>query len=940
MLNTSTEYKRAISSDVRYITYRLTLDGNQTISYNQAKNMSFNEGGRQQELSVGNTFASTLSLVLTGAKVRDYTGVMVEAEGGVRLPDGTDYYLPLGRFWVTSFSTQNDFRTLSLECMDGMYLLQQEYISKLKYPTTVKMMVNEIVTQRGLRLATTDIPNIVIRKKPTGYTYREILGHLAGCIGKNARFNRQGELEFVYYSECNFVADKRHQYLDGYKKECEKILDVGIKVTGKTETYNVEVFSGENGGARISPGKSVKAGENVEIEVNPLYGYEEAYISVKDEDGNAIQLLKSTEGYTYTQPAKDVFVNVAFKAKDSEYFLLTARENDSAYGYVNPILSEQKDFKYRSGETVRLYIGANSGYEFTELRTAPDNLEIVSEGESVYSFTMPECDVTIVADFEKHKSMHTLNVVTGAGGAGNFYNVETDKLITSAREGDFVSLVLTPDEGYIISDVFSESVFPVQTERNVYMFYMPSQDVVINVSFAEGEPSEVSEAETASYVEEKTNTDSIPIYGPLLNVRTEEDTIILTGNISSAADGDTIVVFTEGFVESVDVEYTNPLIYSSMVDSISALIPRIRYMPSMVKIRGDIALQSGDIIQAEDRNGNMLPTIVMCQTLNFGGGLNGIVYSPGQAVRKTPFTAKTTTEKIREGVDNSIEEFEERYSAESSATYASLKKNMMSDRAQIEMLTEWQGSARTSIANVELLASENKAQIEAITEWKGENTESMATIVAKVNEHSSSIESLTEFESQAWESIAEISQKATANESNISAVVTNGKADARLILQAINNQDDAQSEAYLSADKIQFEGKEFRIDASKIDFTADDFNIRANRLTLNDKPMVTAVNNTYYVDASQVSSDGLNAQNATIGGWTLGETNIPVSGSSLISRKALQSEELYTTKNGRTYTYRVYLTADGVYVAGRYDTSYETGVPYYGNKTWLDIVEG
>lgn len=83
------------------------------------------------------------------------------------------------------------------------------------------------------------------------------------------------------------------------------------------------------------------------------------------------------------------------------------------------------------------------------------------------------------------------------------------------------------------------------------------------------------------------------------------------------------------------------------------------------------------------------------------------------------------------------------------------------------------------------------------------------------------------------------------------------------------------------------------------------------------------------------------ATSGYIGGWTLGKTNIEINASTHLSDEyALYSDEMYDTINDKTYTYQVYLTAKGVYVNGRYDTSNESAVPYYGHKTWLEICGG
>lgn len=93
------------------------------------------------------------------------------------------------------------------------------------------------------------------------------------------------------------------------------------------------------------------------------------------------------------------------------------------------------------------------------------------------------------------------------------------------------------------------------------------------------------------------------------------------------------------------------------------------------------------------------------------------------------------------------------------------------------------------------------------------------------------------------------------------------------------------------------------------------------------------------IGAKQINADGMDIKKATIGSWHLAKTQVPISATSSTEEYALYTDEIFEENGDRDYTYRVYLTAKGVYVAGLYDTSNETGVPYFSSKTWLEICE-
>lgn len=119
---------------------------------------------------------------------------------------------------------------------------------------------------------------------------------------------------------------------------------------------------------------------------------------------------------------------------------------------------------------------------------------------------------------------------------------------------------------------------------------------------------------------------------------------------------------------------------------------------------------------------------------------------------------------------------------------------------------------------------------------------------------------------------------------------------------------------------------------SKVHIEGGFLTIETDNFTLTEDGTITATNGKF--DGEITSTKG------TIGRWHLGLTYIDKSADYTFTDYALYSDEMYEERNGRTYTYRVFLTAQGVYVDGRYDTSAESGVPYWAHKTWLELCGG
>lgn len=405
MLSVSEAYSRAIISDHRNMPYRITLAGAVVLDRSSVPKMTLDEsvsGG--SAVAIGTSNSATLKLTLKDAAKIDYNDLSVVPESGLELEDGTIKYVPLGKFWVTDFETSDDYKTLHLTCCDGMYHLTGTYESKLKYPSTVKAMVKEIVADTGIEFNGLDsLPDIPVRRKPKAMPYREAVGYLAGCCGKNARFNRYGELEFVWYTDSGLSVERATQYLGGMTKLNNKPLNVKFEVTGQQEKYSVTVISDGNGGVTVTPGEELLEGETVVLSVQPFSGYELATVSAVNENGENITLYKRAEGgYDFIQPDSNVTVTASFRTSANGPFRLIVRAYDGGFIEFDPSGHEAGDDYFNEGDEVSVRICPNEGMQIDEIVTTPGNID-VSQG----TFIMPKSDVTITASFKEEEEVVT-----------------------------------------------------------------------------------------------------------------------------------------------------------------------------------------------------------------------------------------------------------------------------------------------------------------------------------------------------------------------------------------------------------------------------------------------------------------------------------------------------------------------------------------------------
>ena len=77
-------------------------------------------------------------------------------------------------------------------------------------------------------------------------TYTQAIGYVAGCLGEFARFDRNGELELVWYTDTGLFIDRSQQYMGGFKRTTATELTITSISTG-TQDNPIVIGEGANG---------------------------------------------------------------------------------------------------------------------------------------------------------------------------------------------------------------------------------------------------------------------------------------------------------------------------------------------------------------------------------------------------------------------------------------------------------------------------------------------------------------------------------------------------------------------------------------------------------------------------------------------------------------------------------------------------------------------
>ena len=188
----------AFSDERKAVILRVTFNGTQVISSESVISAKLQEDLADQNITIGSAFSQSFELKM---RMPDpgipLTGAYLTAEASF---DGTNW-AKLGKFYANTVSTTDNYKTVSITATDRMALLTDAYTPAIDFPATPQEIIADIANQYNLMLDTgISYANISVPQLYEG-TVRDYIGWIAGLSGKNARFNREGKLTFIWYHQ-------------------------------------------------------------------------------------------------------------------------------------------------------------------------------------------------------------------------------------------------------------------------------------------------------------------------------------------------------------------------------------------------------------------------------------------------------------------------------------------------------------------------------------------------------------------------------------------------------------------------------------------------------------------------------------------------------------------------------------------------------------------
>lgn len=157
-----------------------------------------------------------------------------------------DIDIPLGKFYVCDVTTNNGYKTASLECYDAFCKTEQPYepSENVLFPATIESVAADIAFQLDFDINFDFTPyESYLIPRTDGYTCRQVLGYIAGMIGKNAHFGRDGELTFKWYEDKDITVMREEQY----QNQLQFLTEDDFCISSVTAGSGDEVFTKGSG---------------------------------------------------------------------------------------------------------------------------------------------------------------------------------------------------------------------------------------------------------------------------------------------------------------------------------------------------------------------------------------------------------------------------------------------------------------------------------------------------------------------------------------------------------------------------------------------------------------------------------------------------------------------------------------------------------------------
>lgn len=331
--------------------------------------------------SVGSTYENNITVTFAHLVEGLKQGYKVTAKIGIKLPDGTYEYCPLGVFIISDEITMdrnNDATTI--KAYDQFCVMQGTYTSKLTYPAKITDVIAEIANMSGVELNTDDIAELPtqadLASAISGQNYCTAIGWIAQFYGGFALFDRDGKLTIRTVTDASYILDASQYEQSGLTKNEATYQIGGMSVsvttsttdsTGESSETTSTLTAGETTGSQIELTNNVMTQTRLDsiwstIKDITFYPYSLTWFGNPAVEAGDWLTLKDTKGNSFNVPNNsytmtfDGGLTATSKADQTS-------TSSSSYSYSGTLSQTVKELAGRIGATGNYIYGTDTTQE-------------------------------------------------------------------------------------------------------------------------------------------------------------------------------------------------------------------------------------------------------------------------------------------------------------------------------------------------------------------------------------------------------------------------------------------------------------------------------------------------------------------------------------------------------------------------------------------------
>ena len=704
----SENFNTAAQANGRHILVKALFNGERELTGDHLIDMTVTEAtAASGGLTMGSTISNKLTLNLRMPEEP------LSLEGGFVEPwvgfDGVDELCPIGKFNITKVESKDEFVTATIEAYDDFSKTEEEYVPTIELPAPPEAIVRDIASQKHLALedssgnvtgigavrldnvspvphthtlkvTSTNLFNSLIDfKSSTGATV-SYEGEILLIIGQYTSKYITLEADKDYSFSCTSTrpgtsgggvllrayTEDQSEYVDLYSASGVLSPSVTVHLPGGYPVLRITFYGGslEETTPHAFTEIMLNAGTEpleyvpwVDTSVLPVRvcGKNLFNIGTSEEEiaGSATLAEKTDDQITVKQTAAGTFKYVAVPIPDCKGLsrksvtisakIKTSGANKGCLrlqwasssgtatgGYVYSAYITSPDDFAEVVATLVVPVQSNLNYDRLSLLLYSNTNVDLEEGE--YTATYKDIQIEFgnnATEFEAYKP--SIEYVAGEAsrlmGPTSMIIVGGATTIEAAYNKDILGIAPEVEIGYVegtirqylgwIAGLAGKNAKFNRRGKLRFQWYDPTdQMVAIEQQYLGG-----FKKLTESTVEVQSISSGT------------SDNVIVSGNGT-------------GF------SFENPFMTQDILDGIFDRVSLVRYTPSEVKWRGNPSIEAGDIVLAEDKEGNFHTVYVMEQTLKISGGLHSQIKCFGKSEEAIQFDTSPTAKKIQQVYTN------------------------------------------------------------------------------------------------------------------------------------------------------------------------------------------------------------------------------------------------------------------------------------------------